>query len=45
MQQQAYQYFDSTDELKSKLIAAGFKDENISVEVLGEACVIMRCEK
>jgi len=45
LQQQAFQYFDSTDELKSKLVAAGFAEENISIEVLGQACVVMRCEK
>jgi len=44
-QQQAFQYFDSTDELRTKLISAGFDENNVSIEVLGEACVVMRCEK
>ena len=44
-QKQAFQYFESTDELRSKLLSAGFEDKNVSIEVLGEACVVMRCEK
>lgn len=43
--QQAFQYFESTDKLKDMLLEAGFEDEKINIEVLGRACVIIKCEK
>lgn len=43
--QQAFQYFASIDQLRLLLINGGFKDENISIEILGNACVVIRCEK
>lgn len=42
---QAFQYFASVDQLRSLLIDGGFNDENISIEVLGRACIVIRCEK
>jgi len=43
--QQAFQYFESTDQLKEMVLAAGFEEDKVSVEVLGSACVIIKCEK
>lgn len=43
--QQAFQYFGSVDQLRSLLTEGGFKNENISIEVLGTACVVIQCEK
>jgi ubiquinone/menaquinone biosynthesis C-methylase UbiE len=42
---QAFQYFASVDQLRSLLMEGGFQDENISIEVLGNACIVIRCEK
>ena len=42
---QAFQYFPSVDYLKDLLLDAGFENENVSVELVGRGCVIMRCEK
>lgn len=42
---QSFQYFESTDVLKEMVLKAGFNEENVSIEVLGSACVIIRCEK
>lgn len=42
---QAFQYFGSVEELRDLLISGGFQRENISIEVLGSACVVIRCEK
>lgn len=42
---QAFQYFGSVEELRDLLISGGFHRENISIEVLGNACVVIRCEK
>jgi len=44
-QYQAFQKFQNVDELRSKLIDAGFVDENIAIEIIGEACVVIRCQK
>ena len=43
--QQAFQYFESASQLKDMMIAAGFEEDKVSVEVLGAACVIIKCEK
>jgi ubiquinone/menaquinone biosynthesis C-methylase UbiE len=43
--QQAFQYFVSVDQLRALLEDGGFKSENISIDVLGAACVVIRCEK
>jgi ubiquinone/menaquinone biosynthesis C-methylase UbiE len=42
---QAFQYFESVDTLRSLLEAGGFAPEKIFIEVLGAACVVIRCEK
>lgn len=42
---QAFQYFPSEKYLRDLLTDAGFDESKVSVEVLGRACVIMRCEK
>lgn len=42
---QAFQYFESTDQLRSLLESGGFEREKILIEVLGNACVVIRCEK
>ena len=43
--QQAFQYFRSVDEIRTLLENGGFEREKISIEVLGSACVVIRCEK
>jgi len=45
LQSQTFQYFESADELEEMMIAAGFDSEKVTVEVLGQACVVIRCEK
>lgn len=42
---QAFQYFESVDQLRSLLEGAGFEHDKILIEVLGSACVVIRCEK
>lgn len=42
---QAFQYFPSVEYLRDLLVDAGFEESKVSVELLGRACVIMRCEK
>lgn len=42
---QAYQYFGSAEQLKEMMLDAGFDEEKVKVEVLGRACVVIRCEK
>ena len=42
---QAFQYFPSEKYLRDLLIDAGFEESKVSIEVLGRACVVMRCEK
>ncbi|KAL3791568.1 hypothetical protein ACHAW5_000871 [Stephanodiscus triporus] len=41
----AFQYFPSEGYLRDLLTDAGFEGSKVSVEVLGRACVVMRCEK
>ena len=43
--QQAFQYFQSTEELRSLMESGGFDRQKISIEVLGNACAVIRCEK
>lgn len=43
--QQAFQYFRSVDEIRTLLMNGGFERSKISIEVLGSACVVIRCEK
>lgn len=45
VQQQAFQYFESVDVLKEMIVNAGFKEEDVTIEVLGTACVVIRCVK
>ncbi|ACI65168.1 predicted protein [Phaeodactylum tricornutum CCAP 1055/1] len=42
---QAFQYFESVEQLKSLLVDGGFAREMVSIEVLSPACVVIRCEK
>lgn len=42
---QAFQYFESVDQLRRLLEGAGFEHDKIRIEVLGLACVVIRCEK
>jgi ubiquinone/menaquinone biosynthesis C-methylase UbiE len=41
----AFQYFASVPEMKELLMRNGFEEDKISIEVLGNACVVIRCEK
>jgi ubiquinone/menaquinone biosynthesis C-methylase UbiE len=43
--QEAFQYFSSTDHLRALMESGGFSPDKISIEVLGAACVVIRCEK
>jgi ubiquinone/menaquinone biosynthesis C-methylase UbiE len=43
--QMAFQYFTSTDKLRDLLLRNGFAPEKVNIEVLGSACVVIRCEK
>ena len=45
LSQQFFQYFQSTDQLKEIMESGGFDRQNIIIEVLGNACVVIRCEK
>ena len=45
IEQQAFQYFESVDELKEIVAKGGFEMENIDIEVLGSACAIIRATK
>ncbi|KAL3827559.1 hypothetical protein ACHAXA_002056 [Cyclostephanos tholiformis] len=42
---QSFQYFPSVEYLRDLLTDAGFEESKVSVELLGRACVVMRCEK
>lgn len=42
---QAFQYFESIEQLFALLQFGGFEREKISIEILGAACVVIRCEK
>jgi SAM-dependent methyltransferase len=41
----AFQYFDSTNDLLNLVVAGGFKRRNVSIEVLGKGCAVIRAEK
>jgi ubiquinone/menaquinone biosynthesis C-methylase UbiE len=41
----AFQYFQSVDVLRQLMEDAGFAPEKVQIEVLGVACVVIRCEK
>ena len=43
--QQAFQYFESVDTLRSLLERGGFEREKVVIEILGNACVVIRAEK
>jgi ubiquinone/menaquinone biosynthesis C-methylase UbiE len=43
--EQAFQYFESVDTLRNLLIRGGFDESKIMIEVLGNACVVIRAEK
>jgi hypothetical protein len=43
--QMAFRYFTSIDSLRDLLERNGFESDKINVEVLGSACVVIRCEK
>jgi ubiquinone/menaquinone biosynthesis C-methylase UbiE len=43
--QTSFQMFDSTDTLRDLLLRNGFEAAKVSVEVIGSACVVIRCEK
>jgi len=42
---QAFQYFESVDQLRKLMEEGGFEHDKIQIEVLGTACVVIRCEK
>ena len=42
---QAFQYLPSEEYVRELLVGAGFEESKVAVEVLGRACVIIRCEK
>jgi ubiquinone/menaquinone biosynthesis C-methylase UbiE len=42
---QAFQYFQSVHQLRQLLVDGGFERENVQIEILGNACVVIRCEK
>jgi len=42
---QAFQYFPTVDGLRDLLLNAGFDGDKVDIEVIGAACVIIRCEK
>jgi ubiquinone/menaquinone biosynthesis C-methylase UbiE len=42
---QAFNYFESKEELRDMMIAAGFSPDKVFIEVLGAACVVIRCQK
>lgn len=42
---QAFQYFASVDQLRDLMASGGFDRDKIRVEILGRACVVIRCEK
>lgn len=42
---QAFQYFESVQQLRNLMEEGGFDADKIFIEVLGNACVVIRCEK
>jgi len=45
VQEQTFQYFESTDQIKDLLIKAGFNADRIQVSLIGEACIVVKAEK
>ncbi len=45
IEQQAFQYFESVDILKEIVMQGGFKEEDVQIEILGNACAIIRASK
>lgn len=45
VQQKAFQYFETVDILRDIVVSGGFKEEDVDIEVLGTACVVIRAEK
>ncbi|CAJ1964237.1 unnamed protein product [Cylindrotheca closterium] len=43
--QQAFQYFESVDSLEALVAKGGFDRSKIQIEVLGNACAVIRAEK
>ena len=43
--QQAFQYFTSVETLRDLVERGGFEREKIQIEVVGNACVVIRAEK
>ena len=42
---QTFHYFESVDQLRKLMEDGGFEHDKIHIEVLGTACVVVRCEK
>jgi ubiquinone/menaquinone biosynthesis C-methylase UbiE len=42
---QAFNYFESVEQLRSLMESGGFEPDKIQIEILGSACVVIRCEK
>lgn len=42
---QAFQYFPSIEHMRNLLTNAGFQEDKVDVELIGTACIIIRCEK
>ena len=45
LQGQAFQYFESVDQVKELLIKAGFDQDHVQVDLIGEACIVIKAEK
>jgi ubiquinone/menaquinone biosynthesis C-methylase UbiE len=43
--QKAFQYFKSVNTLRDLVEGGGFKKGNITIEVLGTSCIVIRAEK
>jgi ubiquinone/menaquinone biosynthesis C-methylase UbiE len=43
--QQTFHYFESADTLRDLLERGGFESDKITIEILGNACVVIRAEK
>lgn len=44
-QQQAFQYFETVEVLEDLMVKAGFEKSKVQINVLGEACVVIKAEK
>jgi ubiquinone/menaquinone biosynthesis C-methylase UbiE len=43
--QQAFQYFESVDQVRDLMEQGGFSRDKINIEILQPACMVIRCEK